>query len=303
METRNDHRVICFGEVLWDILPGAALPGGAPMNVTYHLHKQQKNPALITRIGNDEKGLQLKDIFSEFGVCTDYFQMDSEHQTGKVFAFPNELNEVVYEIVKPVAYDFIEWDDRYEGLVSEADYFVFGSLAARSQTSSDTLHRLFESAKTKVLDINLRAPHYEKEVLESLMGRTDFLKLNLAELNLITSWYSEFTAVVDMVQVLSERFGIPDIVVTMGGDGAYLFMNGHEYFHPGFAVQVKDTVGSGDAFLAGLLSKLMEKEKPEDALEFANAMGALIATKTGACPEYEATEVVGLIKEKAGMKM
>jgi fructokinase len=287
METRNDHRVICFGEVLWDILPDGAVPGGAPMNVTYHLHKQGKNPALITRIGDDEKGKQLKEIFSAFGVCTDYFQTDDQYETGKVFAFPNEHNEVVYEIVKPVAYDFIEWNNAYEKLAGEAEYFVFGSLAARSVTSSETLHKLLEIAKIKVLDINLRAPHYEKEVLESLMGRTDFLKLNLVELNLITSWYSEFTAVSDMVRVLSERFGIPDIVVTMGGDGAYLFRDGHEFFHPGFPVQVRDTVGSGDAFLAGLLSKLMEGEKPEDALEYANGLGALIATKTGACPEYE----------------
>ena len=303
MEKRNDHRVICFGEVLWDILPSGAVPGGAPMNVTYHLHKQGKDPALITRIGDDEKGKQLKEIFSRFGVRTDYFQVDKEHETGKVFAFPNERNEVVYDIVKPVAYDFIAWDDTYENLVSDAEYFVFGSLAARSKTSADTLHQLFEKANTKVLDINLRAPHYERPLLESLMGRTDFLKLNIAELNLITAWYSKHTAVSDMVRVLSEHFGIPDIVVTMGGDGAFLFMEGHEYFHPGFSVEEKDTVGSGDAFLAGLLSKLMDKEKPEDALEFANGLGAFIATKTGACPEYEVEEVVDLISKKAGMKI
>src|SRR6478672_1126011 len=102
MEDGNSHKVVCFGEVLWDILPSGAVPGGAPMNVAYHLHKQQKNPAVITSIGIDEKG--------------------------KVYAKPNEHNEVVYDIVMPVAWDYIKWEDDYEALVSNAPFFVFGSL-------------------------------------------------------------------------------------------------------------------------------------------------------------------------------
>ena len=93
--------------MLWDILPSAAVPGGAPMNVTYHLHKLQKNPALITRIGDDEKGKELTEIFSSKGVCNDFFQLDQQHETGKVYANMNDHHEVVYDIVKPVAWDFI----------------------------------------------------------------------------------------------------------------------------------------------------------------------------------------------------
>ncbi len=296
MENKNDHRVICYGEVLWDILPSGAVPGGAPMNVTYHLHKQDKNPLLITRVGMDEKGKQLADIFRDHGVCTDHFQWDEKHETGKVFAQPNEHNEVVYDIVKPVAWDFIEWDDVYAGLVSKADYFVFGSLASRNEKSKNTLLRLLESAKNKVLDINLRAPHYNRRIVEELMNKTDFLKLNLAELELITGWFSTYTSVNDRIRSVADRFKISTIVVTMGGDGAILYMDGNVHTHQGFSVVVKDTVGSGDAFLAGLLSKLMENKKPEQALEFANALGAFIAGKTGACPQYETADVLDLIK-------
>ena len=55
MQNNMNHEVVCFGEVLWDIFSTGAVPGGAPMNVAYHLHKQGKNPALITKIGIDEK--------------------------------------------------------------------------------------------------------------------------------------------------------------------------------------------------------------------------------------------------------
>jgi fructokinase len=286
------HRVICFGEVLWDILPSGAVPGGAPMNVTYHLHKQGKDPALITRVGDDEKGKELKAIFASHGVCTDYFQTDTHHDTGKVFAHPNEHNEMTYDIVKPVAWDFIEWKQDYTGLVSEADYFIFGSLAARSPVSKHTLLKLIEAAKHKVLDINLRAPHFDKNMVEELLGKTDLLKLNLSELELITNWFDGYTNVDDSIQSIADRFAIPVMVVTMGGDGAVLYSNGKLYRHPGFIVNVRDTVGSGDAFLAGLLSKLMDNESPADALVYANALGAFIATQTGACPSYSIDSVM-----------
>ncbi len=48
------HPVVCFGETLWDVLPDGKQPGGAPMNVAYHLGKLGKNPAVISRVGKDE---------------------------------------------------------------------------------------------------------------------------------------------------------------------------------------------------------------------------------------------------------
>ena len=292
-----NHPVVCFGEVLWDILPAGAVPGGAPMNVTYHLHKLKKNPALITRIGNDEKGKELNNIFTEHGVCTDFFQTDNEHETGKVYAQPNEHNEVVYDIVKPVAWDFIEWNETLKNLVSQSDYFVFGSLASRSEVSKKTLLQLLEVANNKVLDINLRPPHFNRKIVEELISKTNFLKLNLAELELISGWFSSSTSLEDRIRTISDTFKINNLVVTKGGDGASLFSDGKLYHHDGFKVKVKDTVGSGDAFLAGLICKWIDKSNPVDALQYASALGAFIASKTGGCPEYLIEEVDDLIKE------
>ena len=296
MENNNDHKVVCFGEVLWDILPSGAVPGGAPMNVAYHLHKQQKNPALITSIGIDEKGEQLMKIFSDYGICTDFFQVDYEHETGKVFAEPNEHNEVVYEIVKPVAWDYIKWEDNFENLVSNAKYFVFGSLASRNNVSKKTLFQLLEYAENKVLDINLRAPHFNRRIVEELMSRADFLKLNLAELELITGWFSKHTSIEDRVRSITDKFKIQNMVVTMGGDGAVLYYNGNEYVQKGYKVDVVDTVGSGDAFLAGLLARLLDNASPVNALEFASGLGAFIAMQKGACPVYNVDEIYNLLK-------
>jgi fructokinase len=294
MAENKNHRIVCFGEVLWDILPQGAEPGGAPMNVAYHAFKLGKNPALITKIGVDNEGKKLLDVFNGFGVCTDYFQIDYDNQTGKVFAEPNEHNEVVYDIVKPVAWDFINNTDELAQLVAKAAFFVFGSLAARTKTSRETLFGLLETAKNKVLDINLRAPHYDKRIVKALLEKADFVKMNLAELELITGWFSKYTDLKDRMRNLRDQFNIQNLVVTMGGDGALLFINDEIIKHAGFKVVVADTVGSGDAFLAGLLSKLIDNAPPETALDFASRMGAFIATQRGACPEYNIETVENL---------
>jgi fructokinase len=294
----NHHSVICFGEVLWDILPSAAVPGGAPMNVTYHLHKLQKNPALITRIGDDERGKELTKIFSSSGVCTDFFQMDHQHETGKVYANMNNDHEVVYDIVKPVAWDFISWNASLQQAVSESEYVIFGSLAGRSDVSRNTLFQLLESANKKVLDINLRLPHFNQKIIEELISKADFLKLNLAELELISSWYFMDKDLKDRAKALMNKFHLTKMVVTLGADGAILFWEGQQYQHNGYKVNVKDTIGSGDAFLAGFISKWMENSSPQTALQFASGLGAFIAGKTGGCPGYDISEVNDFIEQK-----
>jgi fructokinase len=287
MDVMNKHRVVCFGEVLWDVFPSGAEAGGAPMNVAYHLHKQKKDPTLITRIGIDEEGKKLIDIFSRKGVCTEHFQVDYAYATGKVYAKPNEHHETVYDIVMPAAWDFIQWEDGLKQLVEDAEFFVFGSLAARNRVSKDTLFRLLEIARKKVLDLNLRAPYFNRPVVEQLLGKADLVKMNQAELELITGWFSHYTSVEDRVKSIRDKFAISEIVVTMGAEGALLYRNGDITLHRGFKVAVEDTVGSGDAFLAGLLSQLLDNADSEAALRFANGLGAFVATQRGACPDYD----------------
>jgi len=298
LQQTNHHRVICFGEILWDILPSGAVPGGAPMNVTYHLHKLQKNPALITRVGDDERGKELTEIFSSAGVCIDFFQVDHQYETGKVYANVNAAHEVIYDIVKPVAWDFISWNESIQQAVSESEYFIFGSLAARNDVSKNTLFQLLESAKKKVLDINLRHPHFNQKIIEELISKADFLKVNLAELELISDAYFRYKDLKDRSKAVMNKFHLAEMVVTLGAQGAILFSEGKEYQHPGYQVKVKDTIGSGDAFLAGFISKWLDNSSPESALRFSSGLGAFIAGKTGGCPDYQIQEVNDFIKQK-----
>lgn len=291
-------QVVCFGEVLWDLLPDAAHPGGAPMNVAYHLHRQGLQPALLTRVGRDEKGEALRAHLSGQGIDTGHFQTDDRHATGLVYAQMGAQHEVRYDIVWPSAWDFIGWEERFTPLLAGAEFFVFGSLSSRGPVSRETLYRLLEAAPRKVLDINLRPPHFTQPHIEYLLGRADILKLNLSELELVTDWLGRFGKKEERMQALQERFNIPTLIVTMGGEGALARHEGRVYRHPGFPVQVADTIGSGDAFLAGFLCQFRKGAPVEAALAYACGLGALVASYAGACPAYDPAEVQRLMHRR-----
>lgn len=299
MEPAQSHDVVCFGEVLWDILPAGALPGGAPMNVAYHLKKLGANPGLITKIGTDDYGKKLVNILAKHLVATDYFQVDYSHPTGLVYANMNNHQEVIYDIVYPSAWDFIEWDEDFTGIVGKAEYFIYGSLTSRNKNSRDTLYELLDLATKKVLDINLRSPYYSRPNLEYLLQKANILKLNEAELDLITGWFSPFANIEDRVKLLQEHFALEAVILTMGGNGSLVHSGGRFYRHGGFSVQVADTIGSGDSFLAGYISCLLNGNSIENALLFASGIGGFIASKHGACPEYEIDEIHAFIASRS----
>jgi fructokinase len=289
--------IVCFGEILWDVLPVGVMPGGAPMNVSYHLKKLSLEPTLITRVGHDRWGKELIQLMEKNEISTDYFQIDYELETGKVIANVIDSTNVTYDIIAPVAWDHIQWDPSFEQLVSDSDYFVFGSLVTRNQKSRHTLYQLLEQAKTKVLDINLRPPFFNREIIEELLKRADILKLNDQELEFITGWFSQFESEADRIRSLQDQFNIATIVVTKGNNGCTVVNDGSICRHNGFAVKVADTIGSGDAFLAAFLSKYSAGHSFPSSIEYANALGALVATYDGACPDYTQNEIFELINK------
>jgi fructokinase len=153
-----------------------------------------------------------------------------------------------------------------------------------------------ETATTKVLDINLRRPHYHQATVEPLLHKADILKLNEAELDIITGWYGSFSNKEQQIQFLQDRFHMDAIVVTMGGEGAMVAKSSGFYYNPGYKVQVADTIGSGDAFLAGFIYQIYNRAPVQDALDYAAALGALIATYSGACPAYDPEQINQLMR-------
>jgi fructokinase len=280
-------RIVCFGEILWDNLPAGRTAGGAPMNVAYHLNRSGAESTLISRVGNDQAGRDLIAFSEQIDLPSNLLQIDRIYPTGEVIAKVMDHDEVVYDILPNAAWDFISSSAQIEELASQADAFVFGSLAARNIASRTTLLKLLEKAKFKVLDINLRAPHYSEEILAMLLYKADLLKLNDDELKLLSEWFCNGSPTErESITQLQQKFGIPEIIVTRGAAGASYYSAELSYAGNAYQITVADTIGAGDSFLAAFLYKKLAGHPVRETLDYALATGAFIASQPGACPPY-----------------
>lgn len=279
---------ICYGEILWDVLPDGPQPGGAPLNVAYHLNKLGVTTSLISKIGNDEDGSKLEYLMDKWGITKQLLQKDEEYSTSKVIAKMNNGNEVSYEIISPVAWDFITESSDTCASITQSTYLIYGSLASRNSVSRDTLLNLLESPAIKVFDINLRPPFFDKNLLRLLLKKADIVKFNQAELEMVQIMFgSSNTNESSQVKFVQDNFDISEVIVTKGEFGASYYLKDKSYNIWGSEVKVADTIGSGDSFLAAFLAGHYLREEPQDILKSAIAMGAFIATKKGGCPAYQ----------------
>ena len=289
-------KVVCFGEILWDVFPTHKVIGGAPLNVALRLASFGAETSIISRIGNDKNGNEVIEYLENTRLNTRYIQKDNIYPTGYVSVFLDNQGSATYDIFKPVAWDYISLENDNIKLISESDIFIFGSLSCRSGVSKNTLFGLLEKAKFLVFDVNLRKPYYDYELISKLMQRANFIKLNDEELDEITVELGfESSKMKEKILFLSKITDTKFICVTRGSQGAILFFNGRFYENSGYRVKVEDTVGAGDSFLASLIFKLyIEVQKPDQALDFACRLGALVASKKGANPKIDTQEIDSL---------
>ncbi|OCX54863.1 hypothetical protein BEL04_08980 [Mucilaginibacter sp. PPCGB 2223] len=289
--TINRTPAICFGEILWDMLPDGPLPGGAPLNVAYHLNKLGVAASIATRIGNDHNGQKLELLLDGWNIKKGLLQKDTVHPTSEVIARMNNGNEVSYDILFPVAWDFIGESNKIKAQLEPSSYLIFGSLASRNKISRDTLMDVLEADSKKVFDINLRPPFVNRDILETLLFKADIAKFNESELETAQLLFGgSFNNEALQVKFIQEHFGIPEIIVTKGEFGASYYKNSEAFRVWGQEVKVKDTIGSGDAFLAAFIANHYLNNDPMTTIKHAAAMGAFIATKKGGCPDYKIEE-------------
>lgn len=282
------HKVVIFGEMLWDCLPSGPVAGGAPMNVALNLHQLGLNSRLISAIGNDADGQNLLEFLNSFEIPTDLIQTNFEYETSRVLVDNSDPENIKYTIVSPVAWDFIQWNEEMDQAVEDADAFVFGSLGVRNTESLKTLLHLLRHPVLRVFDANLRPPFYDFEVIETLLGYADVLKINEDELVIFADYFKTEPTVESLCSHLDQRFPMEIICVTRGSKGALIYQKGVITEHPGYKVKVEDSIGAGDAFLSGFVKTYLDDKSPEEILDFACKLGAFVATQKGGTPRYSA---------------
>jgi fructokinase len=295
---KNPDQILCFGEILWDNLPGGPVEGGAPMNVALHLSRFGINSLVASSVGNDQKGTDLISFLTKSGLRTNLIQVHKSLPTSEVLVFLDEHNTASYEICEPVAWDEISLTPELADAAKSSTAIVFGSLASRLPVSRETLLNLLENDSIlKIMDVNLRPPYDRAEIVKPLLQKSDIVKLNDDELMTISDWYHMSGSLEARTRSLYTLLRLKSLIVTMGKDGATVLHQNELFRHNGFKVVTVDSVGAGDAFLAGFLAAFFESKDMSTALAEAAAIGAYVASQPGATPDYKKEVIEVFIKQ------
>src|SRR5262249_10846002 len=134
----------------------------APFNFAFHCHQLGHPAVIVSRVGDDDLGRELREEVRRLGLSDEYIQTDRERPTGTVRVALDEHKVPTYTITENVAWDYIECGDDLGRLADEAAAVCFGTLAQRDDITAATvavlLGRVFRRPETPptVFDVNLR---------------------------------------------------------------------------------------------------------------------------------------------------
>jgi fructokinase len=279
--------IVGIGEILWDMLPSGKVIGGAPANFAYHSQELGESSIVVSCVGNDELGREIISSLEKKDMPTEFLYIDKSHPTGVVSARINKEGKPSYLIQEEVAWDYIPTSTLMRELAFKSAAVCFGTAAQRSQLSRMTIQTfvgLMEQDSIRVFDINLRQNFYSQDVIETSLSLANVLKLNVNELSVVKKLLRLNGDEKKILNDLSRKYSLNLIALTRGREGSILFAEGKTSNHEGHKINVEDTVGAGDAFVAGLVTGMLRGYELDDLHNKANRVASYICSKHGATP-------------------
>ncbi len=293
--------VTSLGELLIDLVPMRAdartvylpKPGGAPGNVAAGLARLGHAAAMIGKVGADAFGETVVAALKGVGVATDAVIRDTAHNTPLAVVSLNERGESDFFFYREGCADSnITPQDIPGELIAQSRILHVGTLIMSAGVSAEGQRHAMTLAREKgvrvSLDTNFRLLFWRDQERMRAAGldaikSANIVKASADELTLLTGSKDTEPGVRSLWH--------PDLIafaVTKGSGGADLFTAERAVSVPGFSVKVVDTVGCGDAFMASLLSGLLDHDFALEADALATvatracAAGAIVATRAGA---------------------
>lgn len=292
----SSTELICFGELLWDVFPSGKVIGGAPYNIVNRANALGLHSSVITSIGKDAHGEELLTSIRAAGIDTTFVQVHDTLPTGVVRVSVGEEGEPTYDIVRPVAWDDIRVDEAVVTAVNTSRAFIYSSLGLRDQRSCTALFSLLPYASLKICDINLREGHYKKQTILKMMRHADILRTNENELSKVCEWLGlQHLNRREQMKQLAEHYNYKLVLSSLGGEGAVCLQGDDFYVQPVYKVDVVDTVGAGDAFLATFVYSYLQGRDIPACLRMGCILGALTASKKGGTPNITSEEIYDML--------
>jgi fructokinase len=293
--------VVGVGEILWDLIGGAEYLGGAVLNFSVQLARLGHRVSLVSAVGDDARGRLALAQARDLGLATRFIRTVPDQPTGIVTVTVDDGGQPSYVIHRPAAYDFAALDEAdFAALASPApEWIAFSTLHSMHPNARQLVRAVidrFPNAR-RFYDINLRRDSYTRELIASLLEVANIVKLNDAEVGMVARMFeTPETTLEAFCRSYAGRFGWQGVCVTRGGEGCALLL-GREYVEaPGYHVKVADTVGAGDAFAAALVHGIQAGWPAGEVADFANRLGALVASRRGGVPAWIMDELRILAK-------
>ena len=284
-------KIVSIGEVLWDVIEGQEYLGGAPFNFAAHLRRLGHTVFFVSGVGRDLRGERVLQRMNELGLSVDYVSRVEEAATGWVEVTLDAGGQPHFIIHRPAAYDFARLSEmKLQTLSSERpDWIYFGTLLQMSPQAKSLTAALLARNKSarRFYDVNLRPGCYEAGLVRELMSQATVVKLNEDEAVEMAQIFARprHASLEEFCRSYSGEFGWEAVCVTRGAQGCVLLIDGEYIEADGYQVKVADTVGAGDAFAAAFLHGLSSGWPPARIADFANRVGALVASRSGAVEE------------------
>jgi fructokinase len=305
------NAIVGIGEILWDIFPdGRKVAGGAPFNFAFHCHQLGHPAAIVSRVGNDDLGRELRERVRELGLSDEHIQTDRKLPTGTVRVSVDKSGQPTYRISENVAWDHIEWTKELAELIRSAAALCHGSLALRTKVSRETILKAASLKSHRganpglvVFDVNIREQRERRNqqpFYEEALRRAHWVKMNDEEDGLVQAWIDNMMdddpwprTIEGMFLYLRHISGLENRlwIVTRGAAGADLTGETFRHHEPGVPANVVDTVGAGDAFTAAMVCLHLEGRPLRECARFANHYAARVCEHAGGTPKIDRREV------------
>lgn len=278
----SKHKILGFGEVLWDVFPDGERLGGAPANFAVHAASMGADAFLVSCVGRDQRGDEAIRMLQQRSVNTDFVSR-CDKPTGAVEVALTD-GQPKYTICEDAAWDHCPWNASLAALAGSLDAVCFGTLFQRSAASRQTLRKFLQLTREdclRVFDVNLRQEFYDEETLLTSLGLANVLKLNDEELPVVAKITGIEAEPESASKALVAKYDLDLVALTCGSAGA-LLTNATEQNHcPALDVEVSDTVGAGDAFTASIVIGLLKLQAIETLNRNANQAAATACSRAG----------------------
>ncbi|MEO6817071.1 MAG: carbohydrate kinase [Edaphobacter sp.] len=294
-------RALGVGEVLWDIFSETERLGGAALNFCANLQRLGNTATLLSAVGGDTRGVMALRRMQELGLNIKGVQIVNKSPTGIAAVGTTQAGETTFNIPRPAAFDLVSTDPETAKTVENEgfEWLYFGTLLqTTAPVEQFTTELAAQLPKVRCFyDMNLRVGHWNLALVQRLSGLASILKLNEVEaesLFQLTLPHQGAFSLESFCHSWAETYNIEVICVTLGSAGCFVFDRGTVHRVPGFPVKVCDTVGSGDAFAAAFIHGYHRSWPIADTARFANALGALVTSRSGATPDWTIEECFAL---------